>query len=89
MRGWKVLKWGYFWIFISLPHRVLKITDFGLAKVRSAGSGTPTVIDFAEGQTEVWLAPPVGNYNLRLELVDNVDGAKRLTTPAVASVRVE
>jgi len=77
---------------LNVAHQAQKIPDTGHFRLTAApatGSGTPTVIDFAEGQTEVWLAPPVGNYNLRLELVDNVDGAKRLTTPAVASVRVE
>ena len=47
------------------------------------------MIDFAEGQTEVWLSPPAGSYNFRLEMVDNVDPGKRLAAPAVASVRVE
>ncbi|RYX94170.1 MAG: DUF4399 domain-containing protein [Comamonadaceae bacterium] len=31
----------------------------------------PEVMDFRQGQTEVWLQPPKGDYQLRLELVSN------------------
>jgi hypothetical protein len=77
---------------LNVAHQAQKIPDTGhfrLTATPATGSGAPTVIDFAEGQTEVWLAPPVGSYNLRLEMVDNIDPTKRLTSPAVASVRVE
>ena len=32
----------------------------------------PEVLDFRQGQTEVWLQPPKGDYQLRLDLVSNV-----------------
>lgn len=32
----------------------------------------PEVLDFRQGQTEVWLQPPKGDYQMRLELVDNI-----------------
>lgn len=34
----------------------------------------PEVIDLDGGQTELWLSPPKGSYNARLELVSNVAG---------------
>ncbi len=77
---------------LNVAHQAQKIPDTGhfrLTATPATGSGAPTVLDFPEGQTEVWLAPPVGSYNLRLEMVDNIDTAKRLTGPATASVRVE
>ncbi|WP_171019860.1 DUF4399 domain-containing protein [Hydrogenophaga sp. 2FB] len=52
-------------------------------------SGAPAVIDFFDGQTEVWLAPPAGNYSLKLELLDNMDTSKQLTAPTTTQVRVE
>jgi hypothetical protein len=32
------------------------------------------VLDFRGGQTEVWLNPPKGEYQLHLELVGNREG---------------
>ena len=77
---------------LNVAHVAQKIPDTGhfrLTASPATGSGAPTVIDFAEGQTEVWLSPPTGSYNFRLEMVDNIDPGKRLAAPAVASVRVE
>lgn len=37
--------------------------------------GKPEVIDFRGGHTEAWLQPPPGDYRLRLQLVDNIDGS--------------
>ena len=77
---------------LNVAHQAQKIPDTGhfrLTATPATGTASPTVIDFPEGQTEVWLAPPAGSYNLRLEMVDNIDPAKGMTAPALASVRVE
>jgi hypothetical protein len=77
---------------LNVAHQAQKIPDTGhfrLTATPATGSGAPTVMDFPEGQTEVWLAPPVGSYNFKLEMVDNIDPAKRMTSPVMASVRVE
>lgn len=55
----------------------------------ASGSGAAVALDFAEGQTEVWRAPPAGNCHLRLEMIDNLDPTKRMANAATASVRVE
>lgn len=38
------------------------------------GGKKADVLDFRQGQTEVWLNPPRGEYALRLDLLDNVTG---------------
>ena len=54
--------------------------------VERTGAGSE-MFDFREGQTEVWLQPPPGDYRLRLELVDNVKGSVTAVAAPV-SVRV-
>lgn len=50
------------------------VTEPGVGHFRlvaeRAGGGTER-IDFAQGATETWLAPPAGDYRLRVELVRN------------------
>jgi hypothetical protein len=53
------------------------------------GAGKPVELDFTEGQTEVWLAPPRGDYSLRLELLDNVNPGKALAEAVSVPVQVE
>ncbi|MDR7148147.1 hypothetical protein J2W49_000075 [Hydrogenophaga palleronii] len=77
---------------INVAHQAQQIPDTGhfrLTAVPASGSGAAVVLDFAEGQTEVWLAPPAGSYNLRLEMIDNLDPTKRMADAVTASVRVE
>lgn len=67
-----------------------KIPDTGHFKltVAPAGGGAPAVMDFRDGQTEVWLAPPAGAYNLKLEMLDNLDAAKPLAEATAARIEV-
>lgn len=77
---------------LNVAHQAQKIPDTGhfrLTVTPTTGNATPVVMDFAEGQTEVWLSPPTGSYALRLEMVDNMDPSKRMADPVNASVRVE
>lgn len=74
----------------NVAQRAQRLADSGHFRLTvTPGSGAPAVMDFVDGQTEVWLAPPVGSYNLKLELLDNTDPSKQKTAPATASVRVE
>lgn len=52
------------------------------------GGGKPAEMDFANGQTETWLSPPAGAYNLKLDFVDNINPALTLAPTAVAAVQV-
>ena len=45
-------------------------------------------MDFVNGQTEVWLEPPVGDYTLRLDLIDNLNPARVLHSAAPVTVKV-
>ena len=67
-----------------------KIPETGHFKLTVApvAGGAPAVMDFRDGQTEVWLAPPAGAYNLRLEMLDNLDPGKALAEAATARVEV-
>jgi hypothetical protein len=45
--------------------------------------GKAEVIDFRGGHTETWLQPPAGEYRLKLDLVDNIDGHVMASTRPV------
>ena len=61
---------------------------FQLTMTSSRG-GRPEILDFANGQTEVWLAPPLGAYKMQLDFVDNSVSGKSIATSASMSMRVE
>ena len=52
-----------------------KVPDTGHFRLVMERTGQKSeTIAFTGGQTETWLSPPAGTYNLRLELVNNVSG---------------
>ncbi|UUZ71345.1 DUF4399 domain-containing protein [Polaromonas sp. P1(28)-8] len=53
------------------------------------GGLKPAEMNFANGQSEVWLAPPSGAYTLKLDFMDNVNPGKTLVEPVSVPVRVE
>ena len=53
------------------------------------GKGAGAAMDFSNGQTEVWLAPPAGDYAVRLEFIDNQNPGKALAEPVASSVKVQ
>ena len=58
-----------------------KVPDTGHFQLILERTGQkPETIAFAGGQTETWLKPPAGNYNLRLELVNNMSGDRIAAT---------
>jgi len=56
----------------NIAHREAKVADSGRFRLTLERAGKKEVLDFRQGQTEVWLNPPRGDYGLRLELVDNI-----------------
>ena len=56
----------------NIAHRDAKVADSGHFRLTLDRGGKKDVLEFAQGQTEVWLNPPKGDYGLKLDLVDNV-----------------
>ena len=63
----------------NVAHQEAKVADTAHFRLTLERSGKKEVLEFRQGQTEVWLNPPRGDYALRLELLDN------LTQQAVAT----
>ena len=56
----------------NIAHQQAKVAESSHFRLTMERSGRKTdVLDFRQGQTEVWLNPPRGELALRLELVDN------------------
>lgn len=64
--------------------------DTGHFKLTVASKRGPTAeMNFVDGETETWLAPPAGDYEMTLDFVDNVDSGKMLSNAVSTSVRVQ
>ena len=76
---------------LNVAHVIQREKDTGHFRltVTPQGSGKPAKLDLANGQTEVWLAPPSGPYTLKLDFIDNQNAAKTLVDSVSAAVRVE
>lgn len=76
---------------LNVAHVSQKEADTGHFRltVTPRGGGSPAELDFTDGQTEVWLAPPHGDYTLRLELLDNLNPGKALAEAVSVPVQVE
>lgn len=73
----------------NVSHAAAGVADTGHFRLTVGRAGRPPeVISFRQGQTEVWLQPPVGDYQLKLDLVNNVDAGKVMAaaTPVKFSV---
>ncbi|MDH4450755.1 MAG: DUF4399 domain-containing protein [Rhodoferax sp.] len=74
---------------LNVAHVVQQEKDTGHFKLTvTSKSGAVAEMDFVEGQTETWLAPPPGDYALKLDFVDNLNPKRMLTGPATATVKV-
>jgi hypothetical protein len=58
----------------NIAHQAARVADTGHFRLTLERGGKKEVLDFRQGQTEVWLNPPRGDYALRLELIDNISG---------------
>lgn len=68
----------------NVAHADAKVAGTGHFRLTLARAGAaPEVLDFRGGQTEVWLNPPKGEYQMKLDFVANQDGEPLLAaTPA-------
>ncbi len=71
----------------NIAHQQAKVADSGHFRLTLERGGKRDVLDFRQGQTEVWLNPPRGDYALRLELLDNA-GEQPLATAAPVRINV-
>lgn len=55
----------------NVSHVEPRLADTGHFRLTVERAGKAEVLDFRDGQTEVWLEPPAGDYQLKLELVSN------------------
>ena len=76
---------------LNVGHMLQKEKDTGHFKLTlmPQSKGAAAEMDFTNGQTEVWLSPPTGEYAIKLEFLDNQNPAKSLADPVSSSVRVQ
>jgi Domain of unknown function (DUF4399) len=75
---------------LSVGHLAQKQKDTGHFRLTMVpvAKGPEAVMEFVNGQTEVWLAPPAGEYQLKLDFLDNTNPSRSLAPTATASIRV-
>ena len=76
---------------LNVAHLTQKEKDTGHFRLTltSPRGGKSEILDFVNGQTEAWLAPPPGAYGMKLDFVDNNTAGKTLTAPEYVPIRVE
>lgn len=76
---------------LNVAHLSQKEKDTGHFRLTltSPKGGKPEILDFVNGQTEAWLAPPPGAYGMKLDFVDNNSAGKTLTASGSVPIRVE
>ena len=72
----------------NVSHVALKEPGTGHFKLTVAGSAGTQVMDMTGGETETWIAPPVGSYTLKLDFIDNVNAGKVIYSAEPASITV-
>ncbi|UJW79154.1 DUF4399 domain-containing protein [Hydrogenophaga sp. SL48] len=75
---------------LNVAHAEQQEKDTGHFRLtlKPASGGAPQVMDFTDGQTETWLAPPAGSYAVQLDFVDNLSPTRTLAPSANAQLRV-
>jgi hypothetical protein len=71
---------------LNVSHAAAKVPNTGHFRLTLArkGAAKPEVLSFAAGQTETWLELPAGDYQLTLDLVNNVNRTVMASSPPVA-----
>lgn len=76
---------------LNVAHLSQKAKDTGHFRltITPEGKGKAAELDFVDGQTEAWLAPPPGSYGMKLDFVDNASPDKLLAESVSAPLRVQ
>jgi Domain of unknown function (DUF4399) len=69
----------------NIAHQQANAADTGHFRLTVDRGGKKESLEFRQGQTEVWLNPPRGEYTLRLDLVDN---ASEKALASAAPIRI-
>jgi hypothetical protein len=73
----------------NVAHQLAVVPDTGHFRLTlERRGGKPEVISFTGGHTETWVEPPAGDYLLRLDLVNNLNG-KVMASAEPVRVRAE
>ena len=73
----------------NISNMAPRVADTGHFRLTMERAGQkPEVLDFVSGQTESWISPPAGDYNLKLELVGNAPGEKVAAAAPPVAVKV-
>lgn len=74
---------------MNISNQAAKVADTGHFRLTlERKGGNPEVVSFTAGQTETWVEPPPGDYQLRLALINNIDG-RVMAQGQPSRVRVE
>jgi Domain of unknown function (DUF4399) len=75
---------------MNVAHKAQAEKDTGHFKLTlvNAKGGQAVEMDFVNGQTEVWLEPPAGDYTARLDFVDNLKPGAVLFSAAPKTIKV-
>jgi hypothetical protein len=74
----------------NISHTEITEPDTGHFRVRmTPANGEAILVELTEGQTELWLQPPPGDYSLRTELVSNTAPNTVLAASTPVAFKVE
>ncbi|WP_428504859.1 DUF4399 domain-containing protein [Roseateles sp.] len=75
---------------LNVSHQALQEPGTGHFRLSIApeGGGKTEVLSFPGGETEAWLKPPKGKYQLKLDFVDNVQAGKVLFSAGAQGLQV-
>lgn len=75
---------------LNVSHQALQEPGTGHFRLSIApeGGGKAEVLSFPGGETEAWLKPPKGKYQLKLDFVDNVQAGKVLFSAGAQGLQV-
>jgi len=73
----------------NISHADARLADTGHFRLTLERAGKALeVLDFRQGQTEAWLQPPQGDYQMRLELINNAKEAVMTRTAKPVRISV-
>jgi len=73
----------------NISHTDITEPDTGHFRMRiTPAEGEPVSVDLTDGETEVWLQPPPGNYTVQTVLVSNAEPGKTLAASPAVKVKV-